>query len=226
LSYIASKIFPEFNNLSLKEIKKNHKEERQIAKISGFTLNYGGTAYTMYSKQGIPLKKAEYVEKAYFEAFPGLKKYYDTCEQETLKNGYITVDNILGSKFYIAGFDKFKDLHNQYINKQLSREDISYYYRWKGSLRRNSLNYPIQGTSANITKIACIHLFDWILDNNLQNIIKIVNIVHDEVLLECPKNIATEVAKKLKEFMEKAGRLYCTIVPLKADPEISTFWNH
>jgi len=225
-SYIASKIFPELNHLSLKRIKTHHKEERQIAKVSGFTLNYGGTAYTMNARQGIPMEKAEYVEKAYFEAFPGLKNYYDRCELETLKNGYITVDNVLGSKFYIAGFDKFSELHDKFKAKKLNKEERSYYYRWKGTIRRNSLNYPIQGSSANITKIAVIYLYDWILEHNYQNIVKLVNIIHDEILIECPENISQIIASKVKEFMEKAGQIYCKTVPLKAEPEISKFWNH
>ena len=85
---------------------------------------------------------------------------------------------------------------------------------------------PIQGTSASITKVACIYLYDWILENNYQNIVKLVNIVHDEILAECPKELSKIVADKMKEFMEKAGDIYCKIIPLKAVPEVTKYWAH
>jgi len=229
-SYIASKIYPELKDLSLKDIKKFHKEKRQIAKSAGFALNYGGTGFTISNNLNIPKEEGEFVEKAYFEAFPGLKSYYDRCENNALKNGHILIDELTGSKFYIAGFDKFKELQKTIEStkdwRSISKEQRSYYLRWKGQIRRNALNFPIQGTSASITKYACILFYDWLLENAYQDIIKIVNVIHDEVLIECPKHLTDTVAKTLKNCMEKAGNLYCTIVPLQASPIISTFWDH
>lgn len=244
-SFISSKIYPELRNLSLKEIKLKHKDKRQVAKSAGFALNYGGSGFTISKNLSIPKAEGDRVERAYFEAFPGLKNYYDKCEEEALDKGYILIDEITGSRFFIAGYEKLRQLmllqsmktpeywkrfYDERRKNTLwykgEKERDSYIRRWKGQIRRNALNFPIQGTSASITKIAIVYLYDWILENNYQDKVKIVNIVHDEVLLECPKEISTLVADKLKTFMEKAGDIYCKTIPLKAVPEESLFWNH
>jgi len=244
-SFMASKIYPELANVSLNDIKKYHHDKRQIAKSAGFALNYGGTGYTIATNLSLPQEEGDRIEKAYFEAFPGLQNYYKKCEELTLKNGYITIDDVTGDKFYIAGFDKLKQLileqenrpkdywktfyeekskNSKWFKEQVEKN--AYINRWKGQIKRLSLNTPIQGTSASITKIACIYLYDWLIENKYQNIVKIVNIIHDEILTECPKELSKIVAEKMKEFMERAGDIYCKLVPLKAVPEISTYWNH
>ena len=89
-----------------------------------------------------------------------------------------------------------------------------------------ALNFPIQGSSAEIMKLACIYFFRYIVENNLFNKVLISNVVHDELLIECHENIASEIAKVLQETMERAGSMFCKIIPLKATPAISKFWNH
>ena len=84
----------------------------------------------------------------------------------------------------------------------------------------------IQSESAEMTKIACILLFNWILETNNFNIIKIANLIHDEIMCECPVKLSTIVSDKLKECMEKAGSYYCDIIPLKAEPQITNKWEH
>lgn len=87
-------------------------------------------------------------------------------------------------------------------------------------------NYPIQSQSAEITKLGTIYFFNWILKNNYFNIVKICNIVHDEVLVECPIELQDLVINSLKESLENAGKLYCKVVPLKADIEVANHWQH
>ena len=88
-----------------------------------------------------------------------------------------------------------------------------------------AMNYPIQASSADITKLACIYLFREISKRGMLGKILIPNIIHDEILLECPKEIAEEWAGILKECMERAGSLFCKTVPLKAEPEILEQWK-
>ncbi len=244
-SFVASKIYPELANLPLKEIKTKHKGKRQIAKSVGFALAYGGSGWTIANNLSIAHDEGNRIEKAYFKAFPGLKTYFDKCEEETLKNGYILLDKVTGGKFYIAGFEKLKqllleqslrpkDYWKKYQDGKLNRtkwfytekEKNSYISRWKGQIRRLSLNMPIQGSSASVTKIAGIYLYDWLLANQYQNKIKFINVIHDEWLVECPKELGKIVADKVKEFMEKSGDIYCKTIALKATPEISTYWAH
>lgn len=244
-SYIASKIYPELREVSLKEIKDKYKDKRQIAKSAGFAINYGGTGFTIAKNLSISKEEGEEVERAYFTAFPGLKNYFDLQESLTLKNGYILIDDITGSKLFISKFDEFKSLEekfdfnnkefwNKYKIEKVNasswykdiKEELSYYFRWKSQIRRNSLNYPIQGGSSSITKIAGILLFDWIKSNNMIDKVLISNIVHDEFIIECPKNIADTASRAVKDCMEKAGSYYCKLVPLKASPVITNHWEH
>lgn len=244
-SWVASKIFPELAHLSLKRIKSHHKDKRYLAKTANFVLAYGGTGWTVANRVNVSEEVGNKIEKAYFEAFPDLKKYYDKCEKEALEKGYILIDRITKSKFYIAGFDKFRQLQKAMENKpegywkryreekarnsiwyKKEKEENGYYFRWKSQIRRLTSNFPIQGEGANITKGAGILFFQWLLNNNLIDIVKIVNIVHDEILIECPTEIAEIISIKIKECMEESGKLYCTIIPLKATPEIQTHWAH
>jgi DNA polymerase I-like protein with 3'-5' exonuclease and polymerase domains len=87
-------------------------------------------------------------------------------------------------------------------------------------------NFPIQGTSGSMTKIGAIYLEDSIEKLNLQKEIKIVNIVHDEIVLEV-NPIHTEIASKLiTESMEKAGRMFCKTIPMIAEACVSKYWTH
>jgi DNA polymerase-1 len=244
-SFVASKLFVELANLSLDEIKKKHKDKRQTAKAANFALSFGGTGFTISKNLSISREEGDYVEKAFFDAFKGLKAYFDNKERETLEKGYVLIDEITGSKYFIGEFNEFLELHKKYSfdNKDFwskykeekklqsgwffeEKAELSKYFRWKGQLRRYSLNYPVQGSSSSITKMAGILFYRWIRDNNLLNKVLISNIIHDEFLVECPIDIAETTANKLKESMEDATKFHCTIVPLRATPVITKHWTH
>lgn len=106
------------------------------------------------------------------------------------------------------------------------KEQVSRYFMKRGEIERMSLNYPIQGESAEITKLSCVYFWEeYLIPNNLLFTVKIINTVHDENLVECPESIAQEVASGLEQAMVKAGKVFCKRVPLKADPSISTYWT-
>ena len=81
-------------------------------------------------------------------------------------------------------------------------------------------------TSADITKYACILFFKVILEKAWWLKVKIVNLIHDEILVECPEDIAEEVKNILVQCMEDAGKPFCKIVPLKAEAKIGNYWVH
>ena len=81
-------------------------------------------------------------------------------------------------------------------------------------------------TSSDITKYAAILFFKEILKHQWFNVVKIVNLVHDEILVECPQNMEEEVKNLLILSMEEAGKPFCKIVPLKADAVSGTYWIH
>lgn len=100
------------------------------------------------------------------------------------------------------------------------------YNKAKSEIQRVAQNYPIQGTAADITKYACILFFREIIHRDWWKIVKIVNLVHDEILVECPKNLESEVKKVLIECMEKAGISFCQTVLLKAGAVSGDHWVH
>ena len=81
-------------------------------------------------------------------------------------------------------------------------------------------------TSADITKYAGILFFKEILKRNWWKTVKIVNLIHDEILVECPESLQTIVKNVLLECMEQAGKPFCPIVPLYADAAIGNYWVH
>jgi len=243
-SYIASKLFPELANIPLKDIKKYHSEKRQKAKSAGFAINYGGNGTTIAENLNISVKEGEILYDSYFKAFPDIKKYFKEVSRKALKQGYIQFNDITFSKSFIPYFDEFKELEKEVNNNKFwntYREEkakdsslflttlkplIRKYFRKKGEIERWSYNYPIQGSSSEITKIACIYIFNKLEEKDLLFKVFFSNIIHDEVLLETPVIYAKELVKDVKIAMEKAGDIFCKTVKLKANPIISTKWEH
>lgn len=241
-AFIASKMYPEIANLTLDEIKSKHKDKRQNAKACGFAINYGGQGITIANNLGVTKAQGDELYNAYFKAFPGLKSYFNKVKKEGLNLGYILISTITGRKCYLPFHSQLKeyseiidetfwDKYRHAKNNQTSdypklKEIVSKYFRIKGDIERKGLNFPIQGSSAEITKISCIKFFEEYLEpNNLLFKVLIVNTVHDENVIECPIELKEETSKQLKKAMEDAGKIYCKRVPLKAEPEESLYWK-
>jgi DNA polymerase-1 len=163
-SFIASKIFPELSDLTLDEIKDNHKGKRQIAKGAGFAINYGGTGMTIAQNLNISMDEGEEVYKAYFKAFPGLANYFKVEKKRAIELGYIQFNNISGRKCFIPFFEEFQKLHAEIyetegfwdsykleksmdstIFKTHFKPKVREYFMKRGDIERMSLNYPVQG---------------------------------------------------------------------------------
>lgn len=170
-----------------------------------------------------------------------MKDYFKKVQQETLDNGYVLISPITGSKCFINGFENFKkqqeifdeDYWREYkLAKKEGgsrfedmQDQVRKYFNFKGVIERMALNYPIQGQSAEITKIACIIFFNWIIKNNYLNIVKIVNTVHDEIVAECPDDLVQDTSNALEAAMNNAAKIYCKRILLTASPEASKFWK-
>ena len=243
-SFVAKKMFKELNHLELDEIKKNHKNRRQQSKIVSFCLAYGGSAQALADQLNLTKDEAEDIYNKYFEAFSQLKDYFETGKKEALEKGYVTLSKITGKKCYIDYFEEFKELEKTFDKAYWTRyrnlkekakdspsflemrEKVSKYFSKKGEIERVSQNYCVQGESAEITKLAGIYFWqDYIIPNNLFGIVKLVNVVHDEWVVEAPATMIEEVSREIEAAMEKGADPFCTRVPLKAEPAVATFWK-
>ena len=198
--YVASKVFPELAELDFNTIKKEHSDKRSLAKKGGFSLVFGGTGFTVSNNLGIPREVGDAFEEGYFRAFPKLKDFFDFRFNETMKNGYITIDPWTNNKLFVHGIDHIRRLVTKYSfdNKEFwneykkekaldsdrfktMKESMSNYFKVVGKLKRNSQNYIIQGSSASVTKMAVILFYNYIVKNNLLGKVLISNVVHDRI---------------------------------------------
>jgi len=242
-SFVASKMYDELDGMDLDEIKKKHKDKRQSAKVAGFAINYGGSGIGIADQLGLSVEQGQKIYDAYFAAFPGLKAYFDEAKKFGVDNGYVLISAVTGKKSYVDYYDEFLEAkkavgvkgfwdnykkHREHKTASYSKikQQVSTFFSKKGQIERMSLNYPIQGESAEITKLSCVYFWeDYLLPNNLLFTVKFINTVHDENLVECPESLSGEVAHALEDAMVRAGAVFCKRVPLKADPCIEKFWK-
>lgn len=218
-SYTAKLVYKkELADIELEDVKSKRKDLRQKVKASGFAIDYGGNGYTIAANLGISVEEGDEVYNAYFDAFPGLKDFFSKEREKSLKQGYILIDEITRRKFYFKDYDKLKEakLHNDYkVANKL-----------EGAMGRAAQNYVIQGTAGSITKLAIILIHEWLQENCLFNQIKIILLVHDEIVLEADEMLSDVAKNKLQELMELAGSFWCKRVILKADAIVSDLWEH
>lgn len=240
-SYVAFLMYEDIRICSIEEltpdkltyVKKEHPDKRTIAKKAGFAINYGGNGSTIAKNCNLAKKEGDFVYNSYFTAFPNLRDYFDLVFAKADYYGYIEYNPITRRKYffnletnpYFKYKDKIKDKLFWYEESN-PREIMSSFNNAKGEMARLAQNYPIQGSSADITKYAGILFMRHILDRGWWLKVKIVNFVHDEILVECPKEISEEVKDILVKCMSEAGAPFCRILPLSADALIGDHWVH
>lgn len=235
--FVARYIYPELSDTTDEEIKESHGEKRNIAKQGGFCLNYNGSFRTLALNLGIPVSEGEFIYNKYFELFSGLKREFEKRKAFCQNYGYIVTNNVTKRKIY---FDvkkiqeDLKDINwdDYKLGKANYPKFVPYFNKVLKALRKKSaidnaaVNYPTQSTGSDMIKLGAIKFFKWIRDNNLLNIVKIPNIVHDELVTECPEEMAEEVAYNQKRCKIESGNKFCKIVPIGVDVKISEKWLH
>jgi len=212
-SFVAKQIWKdELHGLSLAEVKEKHGDKRQLAKGANFAITYGGNGYTIANNLNLSRELGDSVYNSFMKSFPGLNKYFSDTFNACLRDGHILINELTGLKRYVLGLDEYK---------QTNEEDR----KFEGMLYRKALNTPIQATAAQITKTAAIYFFDWIMGEGLFGKVKIVNMVHDEIVVEDNPKRVERTAEALQNAMEKAGRVFLKNLRLKAVPEIDKVWK-
>ena len=184
----ASTIF----NIPLEEVTDTY---RRYAKAVNFGIIYGISDFGLSENVGITVKEAKKYIEDYLKKYPKIKEYMDNTKNIAVEKGY--VETKFGRRRYVPNI-------------------VSQNYIIREQAKRIAMNAPIQGTAADITKIAMVKIEERIKKEKLNA--KILLQVHDEIIVECNNNIKDKIADILKEEMEKAATLQ---VPIIADIRIS-----
>ena len=171
---------------------------RRTAKVINFGIMYGAGAHRISQELNISHGEAGAIIKAYFERYTGVKEYMDQTIAECKERGF--VETIFGRKRPIL------DINSENGNLQQAA-------------KRAAINMPVQGTAADIIKIAMIRMHDWMKKEKLRS--RMILQVHDELVFEVHPDELDLLKKHVPAIMESAGEL---IVPLKVDLGVGKDW--
>ena len=172
---------------------------RRLAKTVNFGVIYGMSDYGLQQATELSRQEAAQFIAAYFEKYPGIKAYLETTKTEARRSGY--VQTILGRRRYIPEINA--------SNRQV-----------REAAERMAINMPVQGTSADIIKVAMINLDSEISQQKLRS--KMLLQVHDELIFEVPQEEMEIMRELVPEVMSTALALS---VPLKVDIKTGTNWG-
>lgn len=181
--------------VSMEEVTR---EQRSAAKAVNFGIIYGQSAFGLAQNLGISRKEAKGIIDSYFEQFPTIKTYMDNAVKEAREKGY--VETIMKRRRYL------KDINS-------SNAVV------RGFAERNAVNAPIQGSAADIIKLAMIGVQGAMQEQKMQS--KMLLQVHDELVFDVHKDEVEALQKLVKEEMETAVEL---IVPMNVEMEVAENW--
>ena len=184
-----------FGLKSIGDVEPSH---RRKAKEVNFGIPYGVSAYGLASRLGISNTDGKEMIDQYFERFPGIKTYIEETVAFAKENGYVST--LLGRRRYIPDINSGN-------------------WNIRGFAERTAINMPIQGTAADIIKLAMIHIHDFLQNENLKS--RMLLQVHDELIFEIHESESKEVPIKIKELMETAFEL---AVPLDVEMGLAGNW--
>jgi DNA polymerase-1 len=186
------------------------KEQRAVAKMMNFATSYGVSAFGLAQRTGLSQAEAAQFMERYFTTYPGVRKYLDATKAFAREHGY--VETLLGRRRF------FPVLKTTTAGSQAPQPSGAG-YAIRQAAERAAINHPIQGTAADIIKIAMARLFRALQDGGYRS--RMTLQVHDELVLEAPVDEIAAVSRLVRETMENA---YTLKAPLKVDAEAGPNW--
>ena len=172
---------------------------RRSAKAINFGLIYGMSAFGLAQQLGITRTQAQSYIDLYFSRYPGVKNYMDTIRVLAKEQGY--VETLFGRRLYLPDIESRNAARRKYAE-------------------RTAINAPMQGTAADIIKIAMINTDKWMLENNSKN--KMIMQVHDELVFEVAEQQIESFSDSIRNIMCSAAELD---VPLIVDIGVGDNWD-
>ena len=174
------------------------KEQRSAAKAVNFGIVYGISDFGLSEQLGIPIKQAKEYINQYLEKYSGIQKFMKNVVEEAKEKGY--VETLFHRRRYLPELKS-----NNYMIRQFGA--------------RAAMNTPIQGSAADIMKIAMVNLNKELENSNIDA--KIVLQIHDELIIEAKNEDKEEAKEMLKKCMERAIKLS---IPLEVEISEATNW--
>jgi DNA polymerase-1 len=171
---------------------------RRKAKEVNFGILYGSTAFGLAQNLRISKTEAGEIIDAYFNEFPGIKRYMDDSINFAREKEY--VETILGRRRYL------RDINSRNITT-------------RGFAERNAINAPIQGSAADIIKIAMVHIHRWLQKEKLRS--RMIMQVHDELIFDLHKDEVDIVKPRVQELMKHAVNIE---VPMEVEVGVGKNW--
>jgi DNA polymerase-1 len=175
--------------------------QRRVAKMTNFAISYGVTGYGLAERTGLTTEEADAFIRTYFETYPRIKEYIDRTRRQAREQGY--VETLLGRRRYFPELATGSRVHHNV----------------RQAAYRMAINAPIQGTAADILKVAMNRLWRQLESRGLRG--RMILQVHDELVLEVPEGELVEVAAVVVRTMEGAHSLDA---PLKVDTKVGRNW--
>lgn len=187
----AAKIF----QVPLEEVTS---DMRRKAKTANFGIIYGISAFGLAQRLSIPRGEAKEIIDSYFNEFPAVKQYMDGAIEKARKNEY--VETILGRRRYL------RDINSRNMTM-------------RGFAERNAINAPIQGSAADLIKVAMINVHQWMKKENLKS--KMILQVHDELVFDAHKDEVEILKANIPGLMSNAIKM---AVPVEVEVGVGTDW--
>ncbi len=176
----------------------NH-EQRRYAKVINFGLIYGMSDYGLATQLGIERSAARIYIDRYFARYPGVAEYMQRTRLQAREKGY--VETVFGRQLWLS------EINSSNHNRKLAAE-------------RAAINAPMQGTAADIIKLAMIAVHEWLIKEKMRSIL--IMQVHDELVLEVPNEEVDIVKHVLPDLMENVCKLN---VPLQVELGVGNNWE-
>ena len=192
----------------------------------------------MAKQLGCSKEEAQSYEDKYYGKFVNIARFKAKGSKFVKTHGYVLMCKYTGHKMHWWDFKPWLDesknfdsafwddyrMYHKGTNDNIAIA-VSKHFKAGSKWDRMALNAVTQGSGIIILKTAMINFYTWIVNNDLFNKVKIVDLVHDEACIEYPETMP-EVATKLKECMEKSAAYYCRSLPIPAEAEIGDYWIH
>ena len=172
---------------------------RRSAKAINFGLIYGMSAFGLAQQLGLSRKQAQSYIDLYFDRYPGVKNYMDSIRELAKQQGY--VETLFGRRLYLPEIHSRNAARRQYAE-------------------RTAINAPMQGTAADIIKIAMINTHQWLQES--QSTHKMIMQVHDELVFEVAESQVESFSNTIRDIMSSAAQL---AVPLLVDIGVGDSWD-